>query len=137
MMRLRNSLLVLPGVLVKGVQLGHAVRRLQVFGAQDYDDQIGLAQRLHEGGNRVAVFKRSLVANHLPILLFQRPAQPFDHFLALAVFFGGVGRGTPPSVGNKNLGLLGTYRIIPQYCVSQTFRDFVSLGFAFPKVTNS
>jgi hypothetical protein len=30
---------------LQALQLGHAVRRLQVFGAQHHDDQIGLAQR--------------------------------------------------------------------------------------------
>ena len=37
------------------------------------------------------VFERGLVANHLAILLIQRPAHPFDHFLALEVFFRGGG----------------------------------------------
>ena len=97
---------MLPGVLVKGVQLGHAVRRLQVFGAQDHDDQIGLAQRLHEGGNQVAVPERGLVANHVPMLLFQRSAQPSDHFLALAVFFRGD--------GCERLGVVRFWRLLAE-----------------------
>ena len=39
MIRLRNFRFFLLGVLIKCVQLGHAVRRAQVFGAQDHDDQ--------------------------------------------------------------------------------------------------
>jgi hypothetical protein len=83
--------LFLLGVLIKCVQLGHAVRRAQVFGAQDHDDQIGVAQRFHERGNQVTWAQLVLVVDHFPMLLFQRLTQPFDHFLALAIFFRGVG----------------------------------------------
>jgi hypothetical protein len=64
----KEFLSFLPGVLVNGVQLGHAIGRAQVFIAQHHDDQTGLAQRLHEVGNLVAVIKRSFVSDEVPML---------------------------------------------------------------------
>jgi hypothetical protein len=63
---------------------------LRSLGTQDHDHQIGLVQPLHEVGNRVAVFDRGHVAKHVPMLIFQCLAQTFDHFLTLAIFFGGA-----------------------------------------------
>ena len=86
--------------LVEVVQLGHAIRRAQVFVAQDHDHVIGKPDSLHEARDQIAWAHSGLVAEDIPAILSERLTEPIDDFRALPCV---LGRIIAPRVRDENL----------------------------------
>ena len=76
--------------LVDVVQLGHAVRRAEVFVAQDHDHVIGKPDSFHEVRDQVAWAQHIAVAENMPAVFAQSLAESIDDFRALVCCLGGI-----------------------------------------------